>query len=90
MANPAPSSPTPANVAGTATQPGALDASELNLLGLFGTQQEMRALVRLPNGRVKTLRRGSRLARSKVLNIDAEGLLLQRGSDTRRIAMPGK
>lgn len=77
------------HVADTATQPHALQKNHLGLLGLFGPETDLRALIRLPNGRVKTVSKGSRIARSKVLGIDPKGVVLESGGKTRRIEMPG-
>lgn len=80
---------TPELVADTATQSGALQKSSLGLLGLFGAEGDLRAMIRLPNGQVKTVQTGSRIARSRVLGIDAKGVLLESSGQTRRIEMPG-
>lgn len=88
MANSLSTAATPDNVAGTATKRGVLNSSDLNLLGLFGTSGDMQALVRMPGGRVKTVKPGNRLARSKILSIDADGVVLRKGSTTTRIKMP--
>lgn len=80
---------TSALVADQATQTGALHKSGLGLLGLFGAEGDLRAMIRLPNGRVKTVQKGSRISRSKVLGIDAKGVLLESSGQTRRIEMPG-
>ncbi|CUH86328.1 hypothetical protein PH5382_00237 [Phaeobacter sp. CECT 5382] len=80
---------TPGNVAGQATQTSALDRKSLNLLGLFGPKDDLQALVRLPNGRLKTVKTGSRISRSTVLGIDAEGMILEKSGKSQRIAIPG-
>lgn len=84
-----PSTKTPRNVAGQATQPSVLDRKSLSLLGLFGPQDDLQALVRLPNGRLKTVKTGSRISRSTVLGIDAKGLVLEKSGKSQRIEIPG-
>jgi Tfp pilus assembly protein PilP len=66
-----------------------LTLRKLNLLGIFGTDNDLRALVRLPGGRVRQVRTGTRLAAGKVVAIDAEGLILLKGTRSTRIALPG-
>lgn len=72
-----------------ATQPNALNRGRLSLLGLFGDQDNLRALVRLSNGRIKTVALGSRVERSTVMGIDAKGIVLEKSGRTQRIEMPG-
>jgi hypothetical protein len=76
-------------VAATATSLGALDKGELTLLGLFGPEGDLSALVRLPGGRIVKVVRGDRLTQGQVVAIDADGLMLQRGDKTRRVIIPG-
>ena len=76
------------SVAATATSQGVLDRGELTLLGLFGPEADLAALVRLPSGRILKVVTGDRLARGRVVAIDAEGLMLQRGGATSRITIP--
>jgi ribosomal protein L2 len=76
-------------VARKATQSSALSQNSLSLLGLYGSKGEFSAMVRLPSGRVKTVRPGSRLANGKVLGIDATGLVLEKSGRTQKFEMPG-
>lgn len=89
MTNRTTSTKSSALVAETATQSGALQKNSLGLLGLYGNEGDLRAMIRLPSGRVKTVQKGSRIARSRVLGIDAKGVLLESSGQTRRIEMPG-
>ena len=57
-----------------ATTKGALSGRRLSLLGLFGPQDAMQALVRLPSGRIQTVTTGSRLPIGRIVAIDAQGL----------------
>ncbi|WP_083099031.1 hypothetical protein [Pseudophaeobacter leonis] len=76
-------------VARKATQSSALPQNSLSLLGLFGSKGDLSAMVRLPSGRVKTVRPGSRVANGKVLGIDATGLVLEKSGRTQKLEMPG-
>ncbi|MFV0514891.1 MAG: hypothetical protein ACK5MY_14875 [Jhaorihella sp.] len=79
---------TPANVAAKATIAGVLDRHEVSLIGVFGSDSDMKAMVRLPGGRIKAVRTGARLAQGRVVGIDAEGLMLQVNGRIRRLALP--
>ncbi len=61
----------------------------LSLLGLFGVENDLQAMVRLPSGRVKTIKTGSRLGQSRVLGIDPDGIVLEKSGRSSRIEMPG-
>jgi hypothetical protein len=89
MTNSLTSSKTSARVAQTATQNAALPQHGLSLLGLFGAKDNLQAMVRLPNGRIKTVSAGARVSFSRVLGIDANGIVLEKSGHTQRIEMPG-
>lgn len=57
----APRIPTQANVAREATQVRAINLRQINLIGVMGTPSSRRALVRLTNGRIVTVRVGESL-----------------------------
>lgn len=80
---------TTAKVAQHATQKSRLAPNSMNLLGVFGPSDDLSALVRMPGGRTKKVSRGSRVGRARVVAIDSEGLLLQKGGATERMAIPG-
>lgn len=66
----APSSiPTRASVAEQATETRAINLRRVNLIGVFGTQNDRRALVRLSNGQVVRVRVGDRLDGGQVAAI---------------------
>lgn len=77
-------------VAQIATQQGAMNTSGFNLLGVFGPENDMRALVRSSGGRVREIKRGERIAGGTVAAIDHKGLLVLQHGETRRLPMPGK
>lgn len=84
-----PAGATPENVAQLATRPHILNRSKTTLLGLFGPGDKMRALVRLPGGRVQRVAPGQRLAGGRIVAIDAEGIMLRKNGETGRISIPG-
>ena len=78
----APSIPTSASVAREATQTRAINLRQVNLIGVMGTQSSRRALVRLSNGRVVTVRVGEQLDGGQVTAIgDSELRYNRRGRD---------
>jgi hypothetical protein len=83
------SSKTSSHVAEQATQSNVLTQRSLNLLGLFGAENDLQAMVRLPNGRIKTVKTGSRLSQGRVLGIDPAGLVLEKSGRSQRFEMPG-
>ncbi|WP_323783459.1 hypothetical protein [Leisingera sp.] len=80
---------TPAKVAGLATQTNAMNRGNLSLLGLYGPEDSMTALIRLPSGRTRKVSRGSRLSSGQVVAIDAKGLILNSRGESKRLMMPG-
>lgn len=80
---------TPNNVAQTATQENALPHGGTVVLGVFGSASAPEALVRTSGGQIRRIKTGSRLAASQVVAIDERGLVLQRGSRTQRLEIPG-
>lgn len=80
---------TPANVAAQATTSGVLDRNDLALIGLFGQAGDLRALVRLPNGRIETVQTGAKLASGRIVGIDENGMMIQKNGKAQRIAIPG-
>ena len=89
MANAKTAGETPAKVAGLATQGNAVSGKGLSLLGLYGPENSLTALVRLPSGRTRKVTPGTRLSAGQVVAIDAKGLVLNRNGETRRLVMPG-
>lgn len=78
----APVIPTQASVAREATQARAINLRQINLIGVTGTQSSRRALVRLSNGRIVTVRVGETLDGGQVTAIgDTELRYNRRGRD---------
>lgn len=81
---------TPAPTTGAAqehaTISDAIDLRALALIGIFGPEADLRALIRLPNGRIERVGVGDRVARQDVVAIGADAVVLARGSKTQRLA----
>lgn len=78
----APPIPSSASVAREATQARAINLRQVNLIGVMGTSSNRRALVRLSNGRVVTVRVGDSLDNGRVTAIsDSELRYSRRGRD---------
>lgn len=78
----APNIPSSASVAREATQRSAINLRQANLIGVMGTPSNRRALVRLSNGRVVTVRVGENLDGGTVTAIsDTELRYNRRGRD---------
>lgn len=89
MASSDTSAGTSAKVAGLATQSNAVNRRNLSLLGLYGPEDNLTALLRLPSGRTRKVQRGSRLPEGRVVAIDAKGLVLSSRGGTQLLEMPG-
>lgn len=73
-ASAAPNIPTSASVAQQATQARAINLRRVNLIGVFGTPADRRALVRLSNGQVVRVQVGDRLDGGQVSAIGDDEL----------------
>ena len=71
-----------------ATQISALPLHNLQLIGVFGTQEERRALLRNPDGTFRTVGVGDRLRQGTVAAIDTDTVILSKGTGTRRLTIP--
>ncbi|SDD98335.1 hypothetical protein [Ruegeria marina] len=76
-------------VSSAATQAADIQRNALTVLGIFGPADDMRALVRLPGGKVEQVAPGDRLRAGEILAIDDEGLMLRHGGQTQRVSIPG-
>ncbi|MGY6411358.1 MAG: hypothetical protein ACXIUV_10100 [Alkalilacustris sp.] len=75
--------PTRASVAQQATESRALNLRQVNLIGVFGTSSQRRALVRLSNGQITAVRVGDRLDGGQVAAIgDNELRYVRNGRNT--------
>jgi len=86
VAQPArPSGPTTASVARAATDEGAINLRRVNLIGVYGSSSDRRALVRLSNGRYTRVTVGDRLDGGRVRAIGAGSLVYDKRG--RRISL---
>ena len=79
---------TPAHVAARATIRNGLDTRSLTLLGVVETPGERRALVRLPSGRIRTVRAGDLLAGGRILAIGPTELRYRTARRIRILTLP--
>ncbi|UWQ30972.1 hypothetical protein K3557_12170 [Leisingera sp. M523] len=84
----APRIPTAASVARRATVSNAINLRKLNLIGVYGTASDRRALVRLPSGRYKKVQVGDRIDGGRVIAIGESRLQYQKGGRNRTLEMP--
>jgi hypothetical protein len=84
----APSGPTSNSVARQATLRGAIDLTEVNLIGVYGQPSDRRALVRLANGRYRKVKVGDRIDGGRVLAIGDDTLRYQKGGRNLTLNMP--
>ncbi|MDA7966690.1 hypothetical protein [Ruegeria sp.] len=84
----APKIPTTASVARQATIDNAINLRKLNLIGVYGTPANRRALVRLPSGRYKKLKVGDRIDGGNVIAIGDSELRYQKRGKNVTLKMP--
>ncbi|WP_260027859.1 hypothetical protein [Leisingera caerulea] len=84
----APRIPTTASVARRATVSNAINLRKLNLIGVYGTASNRRALVRLPSGRYKKVQVGDRIDGGRVIAIGENQLQYQKSGRNRTLKMP--
>ena len=80
--------PSSASVARQATVENALNLNRVNLIGVYGTPSNRRALVRLPSGRYKKVKVGDQVDGGRVLAIGDSKLQYRKGTRTRTLTMP--
>ncbi|WP_171098492.1 hypothetical protein [Ruegeria sp. HKCCD7255] len=83
-----PKIPTTASVARQATIDNAINLRQLNLIGVYGTPSNRRALVRLPSGRYKKLKVGDRLDGGNVVAIGESELRYQKRGRNLTLKIP--
>lgn len=84
----APRIPTSASVSKQATERNALKFKRVNLIGVYGTTSNRRALVRMSNGRYKKVQVGDRLDGGRVNAIGDSELSYSKGGRTVVLKMP--
>ncbi|MCT4555482.1 MAG: hypothetical protein N4A53_12405 [Pelagimonas sp.] len=83
-----PSGPTGGSVARAATVRNAINLSKVSLIGVFGTESNRRALVRLPNGKYKKVKVGDRVDGGRVSAIDKSQLKYTKSGRSVTLKMP--
>ncbi|WP_204114904.1 hypothetical protein [Shimia biformata] len=83
-----PSIPSSASVARQATMKNAINLRKVNLIGVYGTANDRRALVRLPNSRYKKVKVGDRIDGGKVVAIGDQELRYQKGGRNLVLTLP--
>ena len=85
---PAPKIPTKASVAKQATFTKAINLSKINLIGVYGTQSNRYALVRLANGKFRKVGVGDKIDGGQVRAITQNELRYQKGGRLLALPMP--
>lgn len=83
-----PSIPSTASVARQATIKNAINLGKVNLIGVYGTASNRRALVRLPNSRYKKVQVGDRIDGGKVVAIGEKELRYVKGGRNIVLKLP--
>lgn len=84
-----PSGPTATSVARAATDPNAINLSKINLIGVYGTPSNRRALVRLPgSGKYEKVKTGDRLDGGRVQSISESALIYVKNGRAITLQMP--
>ncbi|NIZ13791.1 hypothetical protein [Phaeobacter sp. HF9A] len=83
-----PSIPSSASVARQATIPNAIKLRELNLIGVYGTPSQRRALVRLPSGRYVKVKVGDRIDGGHIVAIGESQLQYQKRGRNKTLTIP--
>lgn len=84
----APSAPTGTTVARAATERNQVNLRQVNLIGVYGTPSNRRALVRLSNGSYKKVKVGDRIDRGRVTAIGDSELRYKKGSRNVVLRLP--
>ena len=87
-ASAAPAIPSATSVARQATVRNAINLRQINLIGVYGTPSNRRALVRLPNGRYQKVTVGDRLDGGQVSAIGDSELRYQKGGRNLTLTIP--
>ncbi|MEX0364908.1 MAG: hypothetical protein AB3N22_02485 [Ruegeria sp.] len=83
-----PKAPSSASVARQATLDNAINLRRINLIGVYGTPANRRALIRLPSGRYKKVKVGDRVDGGRVVAIGDSELRYQKGKRNLTLKMP--
>ncbi|MCB1362608.1 MAG: hypothetical protein KDK02_00700 [Rhodobacteraceae bacterium] len=84
----APRIPSSASVSRQATLNNAINLKKVNLIGVYGTPSNRRALVRLPSGRYKKVKVGDHVDGGRIVAIGESELRYQKGGRNMTLKMP--
>ncbi|MQQ08952.1 hypothetical protein GFB49_10845 [Epibacterium sp. SM1979] len=84
----APRLPSSANVSREATVANVIDLRKLNLIGISGSANNRRALVRMPSGRIRRVQVGDSIDGGRVTAIDNRRLLYQKRGRNLTLQLP--
>jgi hypothetical protein len=84
----APKVPVSASVAKEATVASAINVNRVNLLGVYGTNSDRKALVRLPSGRILKVQVGDALDGGRVAAIGTDNLYYVKNGQNLQLTMP--
>lgn len=84
----APRIPTSASVSRQATVRNAINLRQLNLIGVYGTPSNRRALIRLPSGRYKKVKVGDNVDGGRIVAIGDSELRYQKGGRNHTLKIP--
>ena len=84
----APQIPSSANVARQATISNAINLRQINLIGVYGTASDRRALIRLSNGRFVKVQVGDRVDGGQVAAIGEREVRYIKGGQNHVLSMP--
>lgn len=79
---------TPPKVAGLATQSADLARHHPVVIGVFGPENAMSAMVLMPNGKTESVQRGQRIKGKQVVRIDKDGVVLAHNGREERLPLP--
>lgn len=79
---------TSVRVARMATRTRGLNRGNTDLIGVFGPQNNMSALIRNRNGEVRRVERGQNLPIGRVIAIDKDGMMVEKNGTARRMTLP--
>lgn len=71
-----------------ATSKDVLDRRGADVIGLFGTQGHMSALIRLSSGTIKRVEVGEKIGFNRIVAIDEQGVIISRNGHNQRLSLP--
>ncbi|MAC78958.1 MAG: hypothetical protein CML66_12935 [Rhodobacteraceae bacterium] len=80
--------PTPPKVAGLATQSVDMARHHPVVIGVFGPENRMSAMVLMPNGKTEEVGVGQRIHGKQIVSIDKDGVILAHNGRAERLPLP--